>query len=308
MATRAGRVSVVIPAYNYARFLPAALESVFAQTAPVGEVIVVDDGSTDGTRQALAPFLDRIVLLQQPNRGEAVARNAGMERASGDWVAFLDADDAWEPRKIERQVGRLGRGSCVHSSYYLFGDEACVPATPARFLVERYAPEFLLLGEDWICPSSAIVRRDTRVRFREWAKMSADIVFFAELCAEGRFELVDEPLTGYRRHARSTNQLPGALALGLDSQLRWVRELAPPDRRQGLERILFGKVLEAMSSAKWTRRWDRYWEWREWLARNWPAGDPRPADLDEPIYPAFLYSIKDAIESRLKLGEERRVG
>jgi len=100
-------VSVVIPAYNHATFLPEALESVFGQSERPSEVIVVDDGSTDETAEVLRPYEGRIRVLTQANRGVAAARNAGAAAASGDLVAFLDADDAWLPAKLERQVARL---------------------------------------------------------------------------------------------------------------------------------------------------------------------------------------------------------
>ena len=94
--------SVVIPSYNRAGYLPAALDSVFAQKHSDFEVIVVDDGSTDDTRQALEPYMDRICYLYQENRGSAAARNRGIREARGRWIAFLDSDDMWEPETLER--------------------------------------------------------------------------------------------------------------------------------------------------------------------------------------------------------------
>lgn len=101
------RVSVVIPAYNYGRFIVAAVESVLAQSLAPHEVIVVDDGSTDETTQALEPFGDRIRVLQQKNQGVGAARNTGGTHATGDLIAFLDADDMWLPTKLEKQVRRF---------------------------------------------------------------------------------------------------------------------------------------------------------------------------------------------------------
>jgi len=100
-------VSVIIPTYNHAAFLSEALESVFAQTSHPLEIIVVDDGSTDETAEVLRAYEGRIRVLSQSNRGVAAARNAGAPLASGDLLAFLDADDAWLPAKLERQVARF---------------------------------------------------------------------------------------------------------------------------------------------------------------------------------------------------------
>ncbi|WP_139559630.1 glycosyltransferase family 2 protein [Methylotetracoccus oryzae] len=101
-------VSVIIPTHNRAALLERALRSVYAQTAPVLEVIVVDDGSTDGTRELIERTFPEVRYLQQAQAGVSTARNRGIAAAQGTWVALLDSDDEWLPRKIERQWARLG--------------------------------------------------------------------------------------------------------------------------------------------------------------------------------------------------------
>lgn len=98
-------ISVVIPTYNRAALLLRALESVFAQTRPPDEIIVVDDGSTDDT--VLLTSQLPVTLIQQENRGVSAARNVGIQRARGDWIALLDSDDEWLPEKLEQQLARL---------------------------------------------------------------------------------------------------------------------------------------------------------------------------------------------------------
>jgi len=98
------RVSVVIPAYKAAGTIGRAVDSVLAQTHPAHEVLIVDDGSPDEVGTALLPYGDRVTLLRKPNGGAASARNLGIEHATGDLIAFLDADDYWEPHKLERHV------------------------------------------------------------------------------------------------------------------------------------------------------------------------------------------------------------
>lgn len=98
------RVSVVIPAYRAAGTIGRAIDSIVAQTHPAHEVLVVDDGSPDDLPTAVAPYWDRATLLRKPNGGAASARNLGIEHASGDLIAFLDADDYWEPQKLEKHV------------------------------------------------------------------------------------------------------------------------------------------------------------------------------------------------------------
>jgi glycosyltransferase involved in cell wall biosynthesis len=118
-------VSVVIPTHNRAQQTIAAVESVLAQTYPHFEIIVVDDGSTDGSGEAIQRFISqrthgsqRILFLSQPNQGASIARNAGITKAQGEYIAFLDSDDIWVPEKLEWQVKACKQlkeqcGACV---------------------------------------------------------------------------------------------------------------------------------------------------------------------------------------------------
>lgn len=95
------RFSVIIPAYNAAGFIARAIDSVLAQTWPAHEIIVVDDGSTDATARMAAQYGDRVRCLRQGNAGVSAARNAGARAATGDWLAFLDADDWYYPDRLK---------------------------------------------------------------------------------------------------------------------------------------------------------------------------------------------------------------
>lgn len=100
-------ISCVIPVFNGERFLGEALESVLAQTYQPVEIIVVDDGSTDGTAEVAARYGTQISYLRQSNQGPATARNLGLSAAQGGFIAFLDSDDLWHPEKLSRQMARL---------------------------------------------------------------------------------------------------------------------------------------------------------------------------------------------------------
>lgn len=102
-------ISVVIPAYNAEKWIGRAIESVLNQTIVPAEILVVDDGSTDGTAQAIEEYGSRVRYIYQENAGCAAARNRGIEAATGQWIAFLDADDEWYPHKLELQVAILSR-------------------------------------------------------------------------------------------------------------------------------------------------------------------------------------------------------
>ena len=104
-------VSVIIPAFNAARFLERTIISAQNQTHRNLEIIVVEDGSTDGTQHVAAAMADsdpRIKVIEKSNGGVASARNVGLAQARGEYVAFLDADDLWHPSKIELQIASLG--------------------------------------------------------------------------------------------------------------------------------------------------------------------------------------------------------
>ena len=99
-------VSVIVTCYNYAQYLEGCLRSILNQTYQDFELLIINDGSTDNTDEVVARFLDneKIRYIKQNNTGQAIATNNGIMAASGELIAFLDADDLWEPTKLEKQV------------------------------------------------------------------------------------------------------------------------------------------------------------------------------------------------------------
>jgi glycosyltransferase involved in cell wall biosynthesis len=136
-------VSAIIPVYNYGRYVAQAIESVLGQTCAASEIIVVDDGSTDNTPEVLKRYEGRIRIIHKENGGVSSALNRGAEAATGDLLAFLDADDVWLPRKLQRQVERfladpdLGLVHCAYEEIDCSGK------------VLRYCREGL---EGWVAP------------------------------------------------------------------------------------------------------------------------------------------------------------
>src|SRR5215813_12555730 len=127
-----GTVSAVIPVYNNRPYVAAAVRSVLSQTRPPDEVIVVDDGSTDGTAEALVPYRASIRYVYQENRGEPAARNRGVREAQGEYVAFLDGDDLWHSNKLELQMEYLRKQpSCalVYTDMSTFDENGVIDAS-----------------------------------------------------------------------------------------------------------------------------------------------------------------------------------
>ena len=118
------KVSVIIPSYNCGHFLRETLNSVVAQTFKDFETILIDDGSTDNTKEVIEPYRDRITYVQGPNKGAAAARNNGLKIASGELIAFLDADDLWDCEKLSAQVALMNShpeiGVC-YTNFQCFG-------------------------------------------------------------------------------------------------------------------------------------------------------------------------------------------
>ena len=117
-------VTTIIPAFNAERYILEAIESALSQSYSNHEVVVVNDGSTDGTQQIVDSFGSRIRGIQQANSGPARSRNLGNSVAKGEWLAFLDADDTWHPQKLELQLDAAIQAGAdiVYTDRIAFGD------------------------------------------------------------------------------------------------------------------------------------------------------------------------------------------
>jgi glycosyltransferase involved in cell wall biosynthesis len=197
--------SVVIPCYNVQDYLPEALDSVKRQTVPVQEIILVDDGSEAPIRSPDGWDGPPLRIVRTENRGLPAARNLGIAHCSAPFVAFLDADDAWEPRKIELQERALAADARAVASY-----THCVNRQ-GFFGFGPYPPpnvsddEFLLVlwYNLFFPPSCVLVRRDALTRvgaFREDLGNGEDIELWLRLLTLGSFAQVSEPLCFYRQH------------------------------------------------------------------------------------------------------------
>ncbi|MEO7426458.1 MAG: glycosyltransferase [Fibrobacteria bacterium] len=162
------RISVVIPAFNAEKFLPETLESVLGQTFRDLEIIVVDDGSTDGTLETARGYSlrypDRIRCVHQENRGVAAARNHGARESRGDILAFLDADDTWLPEKLAEQMAFWeANPTCglVYADAYAMSEDGRLGRTMMQLKHPRSGSIFpFLLGENFVSIPTALVKKE----------------------------------------------------------------------------------------------------------------------------------------------------
>lgn len=210
---------MVMPAYNAAGTIAKSVESVLAQSYAQWELLVVNDGSTDGTCQALAPFLGdyRISLLSQQNAGVAAARNAGIRSSRGEFVAFLDSDDLWEPHKLAAQV-EIFRGAApslgiVHTRMVAFSSdpELCRPKDDDACF-GYLEPSQRIMVYDFIATSTVMVRSglfDEIGFFDETLAGTEDWDLWIRILARYQARKIDTVLVRYRE---SSSGLTGNVA------------------------------------------------------------------------------------------------
>lgn len=211
-----GTVTVVMPAHDAAPFIGEAIESVLAQTFSDWELIVVDDGSTDGTAEVVSAYDDpRLRLLTIEHTGlPAVARNRGLASSKSPHVAFLDADDLWRPQKLARQLAVVDSRpevGLVHTNFEQLRDGVLEPIVPPSGLTSS-GPQFerLAVG-NYIANSSVLLRRDLLARHGPFdedpcLRGTEDFELWLRLSPHTTFAYVDEPLLVYRLHDSNLGQ------------------------------------------------------------------------------------------------------
>jgi glycosyltransferase involved in cell wall biosynthesis len=217
----------MVGAYNAERYLGEAIESVFAQTHRPLELIVVDDGSTDGTAEVARSYGDRIAFLQQENAGNGAARNAAVRAARGNLLAFLDADDRFTPRKLELQAEPLRADPALD---VVFGHvrEFVSPDLPeeVRGRVRPPAPV-----QPWAAPNLMLVRREAFERVGPFAtdvRVGVTVDWYARALEAGLRSYVHPEVVLERRLHDANNGIREA-----SSRAQYLRVLkASLDRRR----------------------------------------------------------------------------
>lgn len=199
------KVSVVTPAYNAMKYLPATLESILQQTFTDFEVLIVDDGSTDNIVQWATGLVDpRVRFFSQANQGVSVARNTAIAHAQGEYVAFLDADDLWEPTKLAKQVRCLDENpevGLVHSWMVFIDEQGNSTGRVMKHNVEGYAWKEIVQSNKIAC-LSVMVRRccfDAVGAFDPSLRAIEDWDLWIRIANRYMIAVIKEPLAYYRQ-------------------------------------------------------------------------------------------------------------
>ncbi|MCF4968179.1 glycosyltransferase family 2 protein [Nostoc sp. CMAA1605] len=275
------KVSVIISNYNYARYLPKTVDSVLAQTYSNIEIIIVDDGSKDDSRdvitklQAKAP--NQIKTIFQPNQGQGGAFNAGFQAASGDIIAFLDADDIWKPEKVQRIVEIFNTSDVVGVMHHLDiidADDKYVnnASTQGPKLSEDLAKVVLNTGNAWCFPptSGLSYRREALakvfpidpIKWRIWA--DGCIIYCTAFL--GKIKTLHENLGSYRIHGANnhigqgvaTKEQEAKAQAGIEQTNRYINEF--------LERINYPTRVDLSRNLQYRRT--KYYQQGKWNSRE----------------------------------------
>jgi len=252
-------VSVITPAYNAERFIGETVESVLAQTYPTWELIVVDDGSTDGTVALVRSYGDpRIQVAEAGGTGlPAAARNVGFAVARGDYVALLDHDDIWRPVKLERQLQLMGTRSEVglsHTAAEILRDGKLELPDPDPDALREDDLLARLLRRNFVFASSVVIRRELLEKFGgqdEALELRAtpDYEHWLRLAPHTVFGYIPEPLLVYRMHdtnvTTNRTQVAVGISMAVDKTFRQNpqldrRRFPELDRTIGINRLLAG--------------------------------------------------------------------
>lgn len=273
------KISVVIPAYNASCFITETLESVYSQSVPVHEVIVVDDGSTDETARVVEKAYPNVVLIRQANSGVSSARNTGIKNVSGEYICFLDADDLWFPDKIESQILALRDfpgSEFILTDELLFDDSGvyCESVLMNTTLSDFIPPGTslmsnaltLLFTESFVSTSSVMVSASlvkSAGFFSEDLSIGEDREYWIKLALLSKPIFINRPLVKKREnHGGNISHI---------SQLKWARGLSQvitsfdsmPVRQKMLEE---GSSPAIVFSKNYMNFADIFWNFEEYEA------------------------------------------
>ena len=302
-------VSVVIPCRNAESFLSETIASVLAQTHKPAEIIVVDDGSTDRSKAVAASFGGIVRVIGQAHSGVSSARNRGTAEATGAFVAYLDADDWWHPRKIEAQIRYLEEypevGAVTCGATVKQGDVVVRVLTVSDAAVRAFSaldmlatPRLPAMSSTWLIES----RLAKATSFPVGVSVNEDVIHSALLRSKAQVGAVEESLAVYRSHPSQRTKGTDSFITGLHARLAWAQQhyqavgaLTP---RDACSAVLSGAAHDVMSRY-WSRDLSRYRTMRRELREVWPPDMPFPLSSGRIAWPVPVLRLKDALDAAM---------
>ena len=262
------KISAVIPAYNAEKHIARAIKSVLQQTRPADEIIVVDDGSVDKTAEIVRGFGNKVILIEQKNAGTSVARNTGINAATGDWFAFLDADDEWLPEKLHRQSEHLSQNpglKWTYSNYYQKQSDH-EPLQPAqvsgkinellsgRDYFDDYLQSFVNHAFAWTC--TILVHRsvfDVVGMFKPGMKIAQDgDLWFRIGYVYPQVGYLTQPLSIYHTDTPGSSM---KINYTVDFMINFVRRHEQLSKQNDRQKVFAGCITKMLQT--WIRRLER---------------------------------------------------
>lgn len=283
-------ISVIIPSYNRATPLLRAIHSVYNQTLPPDEVIIIDDGSTDNTRQIVTETFPHANYRYQPNRGVSAARNLGIKLAQGEWLAFLDSDDEWLPGKLAQQYNTMNTQSGVkiihtNETWIRYGQRVNQMKKHTKYggmIFRQCLPRCI------ISPSSVMVHRgifDEIGNFDENLPACEDYDLWLRCCARHPVYYIDEPLIiKYGGHADQLSRKHWGMdrfRIRALNKIMQSGELNDTDL-QAVAEMLMKKIDIYLIGAEKRKKWDEIKYYKALAGRF----------MDSPLYPGNTYAGK----------------
>ena len=308
-------VSVIIPCYNAENFIGDAIKSALEQSYADCEIIVTDDGSTDGSLEVIKSFGERVKWETGPNRGGCAARNRGLSLAAGNWIQFLDADDYLAPKKIETQLKLLAVGNPrkVANCPWRFFDETGLRDLSPRVFWRSYQRGSELLVDMWLDgsffnPACWLVSREIIDRAGPWNESLAadqDGEFFGRVLLQAEEVIFAEAAEAFYRMPQSDNVSRSVSAKSMWSRAESIRVLS-----EGLGGATAATKVQAAIRRRWlgfayfSAQYDS-----EWMAlaleeaEKFPASRAWPDDVSGPLLKSLakLVGMPNAIRLRRRL-------
>lgn len=248
------KVSVIIPTYNREKYLPEAIDSVLNQTFQDFELIIVDDGSTDNTKEILKPYLSKIRYIYQKNKGPSAARNTGIRYSTGEWIAFLDADDIWLLYKLKLQVKYLEEHpdiALVYADLGVFNEKGVIEknhylsrkiSRPTGYIFQE------LVMRPLISTITVMVRKsifDTVGLFSEDLLIGEDYELWLRIAKNYKIGYLPKVVAMYRIHKLSIIQGDFNILQGIPGEIKVVEKMLNryPEEKRKLNRFKYRRRL-----------------------------------------------------------------